>query len=482
MKVAVGLFYLECNTFNPYPVTKEKFVYAEGEEVKRYIHVCDIFEKAGVEVVPTIMASTIPSSNLNKEDFLEMADRLLTLVKENNVDGVWLHLHGAMQVNDLGSGDLYVVRELRRIVGDDVPIGITMDAHANNDETLCDYINMLRGYHTIPHSDQPEAERSAAYAVLKMMQTKKLVKPALITVPVMISGEKGLGEREPLKSMYAEVEELESRKEIESATVFMGDPWSDCANGHLSAVVVPSAPEYEMYAKECCRKLAQELFDRREEFVFEAPTLRPQEALDLAAKCGNKPVFLSDSGDNTTGGGVGDGTEMLRLILAQKDFKKKVLLTPIWDEACYREIMKHNIGDVLTVKIGRNASDISVPVELNATLYSCGDVLGYLNSEGEVCGHCCTLRVNEYLDVMVSDSPTSFISYPHFGTGGVSMEDYDIIVLKQGYLFAQLRPYTTENYIMAATKGATYQFIEELSYQNVQRPIYPLDKNIQFKA
>lgn len=33
MKIAVGLFYLECNTFNPDLVGREQFIFAEGQQV-----------------------------------------------------------------------------------------------------------------------------------------------------------------------------------------------------------------------------------------------------------------------------------------------------------------------------------------------------------------------------------------------------------------------------------------------------------------
>lgn len=480
MKVAVGLFYLECNSFNPNFVTEDNFIYAEGEEVKKFIHVCDIFDQQGIEIVPTIMASTIPSANLKKDSFLNLVERLLKPIIESNVDGIWLHLHGSMQVEEIGSGELYIVKKLREIVGDNVPIGITLDPHANNDEKFCDYINIVRGYHTIPHYDQPESERVTASLLLKMMQSKILVKPSLITIPMIISGEKGLDSREPLKSIYTEIEYLESLEEIASVTAFMGDPWSDCPNSHLSVAVVPSAPEHSDFAYECCKKLAKTIFERKDEFVFEAPTLPPQEALDLALSAKSRPIFLSDSGDNTTGGGVGNGTEMLRLLLSQNKLTKKILITPIWDNDCYHQCISHSVGESFSLTLGQGNSEISKSVNLNATLLSTGVNLGYLNNEQDICGNCCTLRINDFIDVMISDSPTSFISYPHFKAGGIVFEDYDIIVLKQGYLFAQLRPYTSEGYIMAATKGATYQFIEELPYKNLKRPIYPLDQDVEF--
>ena len=81
MKIAVGLFYLECNTFNPDLVGREQFIFAEGQQVLPYLHVCDIFQEEGFELVPTIMASTLPAGRLKEDDFWFFANKILNTVR-----------------------------------------------------------------------------------------------------------------------------------------------------------------------------------------------------------------------------------------------------------------------------------------------------------------------------------------------------------------------------------------------------------------
>ena len=50
-----------------------------------------------------------------------MAD-LLAKIPASGVDGVWLLLHGAMDVEGFGNGDLAIVRAVREKVGPNVPI------------------------------------------------------------------------------------------------------------------------------------------------------------------------------------------------------------------------------------------------------------------------------------------------------------------------------------------------------------------------
>lgn len=478
MKIAVGLFYLECNTYNPDLTRKESFVFAEGEEMLPYIHVTDLLREEGAELVPTIMASTLPAGMLKEEDFWYFANKILDTVRANpDLDGIWLHLHGSMEVENIGSGDLRLVRELRRIVGDEIPIGIALDAHANNDSRLADYVNIMRGYHTIPHADQPETEQIVARGLVELIREKQRVRPALITIPGLLSGEKGLTAAEPLKSLVEHTLELERKPEILCATFFMGDPWSDCPNSHLSVAVVPAREEHAALAEKYAREIAQRVIASLDKFVFEVPTIRPDKALEMALNFSGKPVFISDSGDNTTGGAVGEGTEMLRLVTsACPDTQKRILITAIHDDAAYAACVKAGVGSPVTVRVGTGRDETSVPVEITGVVKCLGKVLGYLNCDSDECGECVTVSLGN-IDVVLSNAATSFITPGHFDAAGTPIDAYDIIVLKQGYLFAQLRP-LTRLAIMAVTKGATYQYIEELPYKRIVHPIYPFEKNV----
>ena len=52
--------------------------------------------------------------------------------------------------------------------------------------------------------------------------------------------------------------------------------------------------------------LAQQYWDARKEFRFGVPTGSLSECIEQAQRLNTKPVVLSDSGDNPTGGGTGD--------------------------------------------------------------------------------------------------------------------------------------------------------------------------------
>lgn len=85
----------------------------------------------------------------------------------------------------------------------------------------------------------------------------------------------------------------------------------------------------------------------------------------------------------------------------------------------------------------------------------------------------CTVSVDD-LDVVIANRGESFITSNHFTRAGVDVRDYDLIVVKQGYLFDELSAVSKLD-ILAVTPGATYQRIEDIDYKNLPRPIFPMD-------
>ena len=66
-----------------------------------------------------------------------------------------------MEVDGIGSGELQLVKEIRQVVQKKCLIAFTMDLHANITEELSQYVDIICGYKTAPHTDQEECVRRA---------------------------------------------------------------------------------------------------------------------------------------------------------------------------------------------------------------------------------------------------------------------------------------------------------------------------------
>ncbi|MEG1516562.1 MAG: M81 family metallopeptidase [Clostridia bacterium] len=477
MKVAAGMFYHEANSFNPNQLRKDELVYCEGQEVLNRLYATPVFQAAGVELVPLIYAVALPGGIMSKACYDSCADRILELLSQNrDVDGVFLHLHGACEVAELGSGELDLLTRIREMLGKDVYIGIAMDFHASNAPGMPALANVIRNYRTVPHSDQPETEKAVAGQMLNCMRRGDHTVPQYARVPFTAGGEKAMGTTWPLSHLFERLNELEKEEEIAIASMALGMAWCDAKALSASVIITPSKSEYAAYASRKAAELADDIYSLRDDFDFEQLPLNPHDAVRYAMRFEyGAPVYVSDSGDNTTGGAVGDHTVMLREFLKLRTYNaKRVLVTAIWDESAVEQTWSHAEGETITLSVGKDYDENTRAVTVTGVLKKKGSLLGYMGCEDDATGRCVTIRT-PHVDFCVIDHPGSFISKAHFGAkgAGLNMEDYQVIVVKQGYLFPQLRELAKLS-ILALTPGATHQIIESLEYKKIVPPVYPL--------
>lgn len=474
MRIIVGSFYHEATTFNPFLTEANDFTLVEGEESINYLAGARALKRRGAEVIPTIFASAISSGSLKKDAYRYFANKMLEVFKkEKNIDGIWMHLHGAMDVEGIGSGEAALLREIREIVGYDIPISLAMDLHGNIDEDVPKLTNIIQGYRTAPHIDRDETEVITADLLMDSLQKGTKHKPTFKRIPMIIQGEKALSDKEPMISILNKLREYESMEGILVANYFNGHAWTDAPNVSASVIVVPESEKYEELADKVTNELADFIYSLRHEFKFDALTLFPKETIDRALSEDKGPIFISDAGDNTTGGAPGINTVLLR-ILKEKDLgDKKVLVSSIFDKESYERLNKYSKGDQVTVEVGIGHDKESAPIMLEGILKAKGDLLGFATAVKDKVGEVCTISVGN-LDVVIANRGDSFVSINHFTSAGLNIHDYDIIVVKQGYLFDELAS-ISEMEILCLSPGATYQLIEELEFNYIQRPMYPLD-------
>ncbi|MEK9854059.1 MAG: M81 family metallopeptidase, partial [Rhodobiaceae bacterium] len=76
--------------------------------------------------VPILLAAAHPHGPVRESVFEHLADRMLGALDET-VDAVYLCLHGAMVAEHLDDPDGELLARIRRKIGTDVPIVITLD-------------------------------------------------------------------------------------------------------------------------------------------------------------------------------------------------------------------------------------------------------------------------------------------------------------------------------------------------------------------
>ena len=235
LKILVASFQCESNSKAKMHPQKHDFEYFQGDEIFKKLVVKEIFEKNDFEVVPSIYAVALPSATVEKDVYLHYAEQILETARQNpDVNGVYIFFHGSMEVDEIGSGELYLLKEIRKLIPAGSLIAISLDAHANITDELSSYANIISGFKTVPHVDQKECQERAANALCHCL--KNGIKPYAYTqrVPFLLKNDTLQTAYEPLKSLVEETLWLERQEDVFTANLFLGHCWIDAPNTSAS--------------------------------------------------------------------------------------------------------------------------------------------------------------------------------------------------------------------------------------------------------
>lgn len=479
MKVLVGQFITESNENIPVKNELSNYKLFFGEECIEHCHVKDVFEAAGIEMVPSVYADGGASGVIKRDAFDYIESCFVRAVKQHlhEIDGIYLMLHGASQVEGLGSGDHHILNEIRKITGPYLPIFVACDPHGNLCRDYVENTTFLRSYRESPHTDSEATVRLVASRLCEFLKNRQDIRPVYRKLPLILGGEQSVSTDEPVKSINQYMDELEKDPRIWSASWHVGYIRHDTDVAGCGIVVVPKTQDDQAYAEMTADKLADHVWNKRHEFHYTGLTAAPQDALQMALSFEGKPVFITDSGDNVTSGATGWNTYLLRQVLAVEGLQKRVLFANICDPDTYRQLEKSEPGSRAHISLGVGYDEWSKPVELDVTVKTKGYLRGYLHHPHDaVYGHSVAVSVEgSPIEINIANTRQTMCEQHQFEGAGLDWDQYDVIVVKQGYIFPELKEKGALS-VMALTMGATPQDTRIIPFKRIMRPMYPIDE------
>ncbi len=481
MKVLIGGFVAESNARVKKPCALQDFMMKTGDDVVDALYVRDLFEEAGIEVIPTIYADGRAGGRVTREAFDFILEQFLNGVREHidEIDGMFFFLHGASNVLGLegGSGEHTIIREIRKLVGPYLPIAMVMDPHGNLSQEQADNCQIIRTFRHSPHTDRPDCHRLVAKLFIDLLNNRRDIHPVYRKVPILVGGERSVSLDEPMVSINKLLDEIEADPRILCCSYHIGYLRHDSAKCGASVVVVPNQPEDEAYARQKADEIYDFVWARHREFHFTGYADEPEAAWEAMLKHPGKPCFLTDSGDNVTAGAPGGNTVVLRQVLAETDYHgKQILIAGITDKKlCESTLAGKQTGDHVEFDVGPEIDALSAKVHLRGTVISTGDLHNHYH-DPKVVGVCWTIKLDDKpVTVVIQSYSVSFAERAQYEQANVDLDAYDLIIVKQGYLYPELKAMAS-HYVMSLTDGACMQRTERLTYKKVIRPIYPLDE------
>ena len=324
-RIAVGGISHETDTFNPRKTGLADFGWKEGGPDDDFLQDHEMAsttisgylegaQRFGLQLYPTLLARATPQGTVTDKAFETMTAELVRRLKAApKLDGVLLALHGAMVVESHPHGDAEIVRRVREALGEDMPIVVTHDFHANVSEEIIEYSDVLITYKECPHLDPKDrglqaGEIMAGIVSGKVKPVQAISKPAMLLNLIHHDTFK-----QPLKPIVDESKRLEKDPRILAVSVPGGYQWADVpAMGPSVVVVTDNDPDL---AKREARRLSDMLWALRDKLDFKLPNAAT--AVRLAMGNDTFPVALIDTGDNIGGGASGDSTFILNELLRQ---------------------------------------------------------------------------------------------------------------------------------------------------------------------
>lgn len=473
-RIAIAGIGIECSTFSPAISPEDAFRKRSGESlVNSYPFLKEgsvLREKA--EWFGAMSSGATPGGAITKETYESLLNQTLDLLRQNlPYDALFFDIHGAMSVIGMDDPEGDLIIKIREVVGNDVFISTCMDLHGNVSWRLAENTDLITCFRMAPHEDALESRERAVATLLERIESgkgKPLYK-AWIPVPILLPGEKTSTRVEPAKSLYAVIPPAIAPEGVIDASIWIGYAWADEPRNH--AVVMATGDDKDMVVR-TAEYLAHHFWSVRNEFEFVAPTATLDVCLAKAISSDKKPFFISDMGDNPTAGGAGDVTWTITEILKRKEFHspggKNMVYASIPGPEFVEKAIQAGIGNAVEGYAGAKVDHrYAPPIKLSGIVTSIYDNPN--NREAVV-------KVGNVY-VIVTEKRKGFHYIADFARHQLNPADMDIVVVKMGYLVEQLYDVQAD-WMMALTLGGVNQDLTNLPYKRIQRPMFPLDKDM----
>jgi microcystin degradation protein MlrC len=330
-------------------------------------------------------------------------------------------------------------------------------------------LDILTAYRTAPHIDGTETRARAVRLLVESLRHNICPSAAFVPIPTLFPGEKAMTTTAPAQSLYARLPETIARYGLLDASLLVGYAWADEPRVASSAVAV--GQDAASVAK-AARELALAWWEQRANFAFGMPTGSIDACIQMAREAAQRgtPVFISDAGDNITGGGVGDIPLMLARMLEAGvcDAVYAAIADADAVGTCFAAGTRAEVALSLGGKL-----DTRHGTPLNVT----GTVINLLDAEPnnrqvvvDIAG----------IKTVLTERRTAFTTVTQFDALGLDLTQHRIIGIKLGYLFPELRP-VAHRAFLALSPGAINPAVEQIPYRHLKRPIYPLDPAMRWQ-
>jgi microcystin degradation protein MlrC len=488
MRVLTARFMHETNTFSRVPTDMAAFrrrdFHLENEIPVAFRGTRSAFgatfeaaDKFGWTLVHPVSANPNPSGIVTDEAFEQITAMILGAVDAKGpIDGALLHLHGAMVSDRHEDAEGEFLARLRRRLGADVPVVVTLDLHANVTQRMADNASALIAYRTYPHIDQYERAWQGAELLELAMQGEIRPKTVIARRPMLYGLDHGRTQRGPMAELIARGEALEQNGEALVVSICAG---FSRANIHDVGPSVTVTVDRNSAGEAIAEEFMDYAWQTRDFTTVKLLSVAEAVALAREGKAGDKPLVIADYTDNPGGGGYGDAAAFLKGLV--ESGVESVAFHAICDPETVQQGMRAGIGSKTTLALGGKTDPAmgGPPLALfgEVVCLTNGRFIAYGPMGGGVerdYGPSMVFRVGG-IDIVAITNNGQAVDLGQFTSLGIDPTRYQTVAVKSMQHFrAAFEPIAREVVLVDTGALCSEIYTPEL-FTRVRRPIWPLD-------
>lgn len=484
MRIAIAGISHESSTFSLHRTGLDDFTVLRGDALLKALNLAETVG-SGVDAVqwaPILRATAVPGGPVEPMAFDRFTDEIVRGLQADidahgRLDGVYLFLHGAISVAGRVRAEEELVRRIRAVVGPDTVLSASMDPHGNLSLELASLLDLASVHRHSPHIDIPETHARAVRNLIAVIERGRRPVRAHVRIPVLLPGERTSTVVEPGRTVFGAQLPAIERHGVIDAGIWIGFAWAD-EERNSASVFVSGWDEAAVAA--CAQELASGYWNARTDFEIIGDRLGHwDDALDYAMSRPPSPLFISDSGDNVSAGSSGDITFALAATFARSDVMqsdRRFLFTGLVDPAALASARAVGEGAHLRLAVGAGLDDrYGAAVERDWLVVRIIDglfdegVVGALLQDGPV-----SVIVQSHRAYFIRPDDKAFKHVKLHGLAWIDPDAYDVVVVKNGYLFPGQASQAASHF-MALTPGGTDLDFQRLRFSNLSRPMFPFD-------
>jgi microcystin degradation protein MlrC len=376
LRIAVGGFLHESHSFAPRPTTYADFLqpgglppFAAGDGLMAAIRprsvplagAIGVADEAGVELVPLAWGFANPAGPVQDEAFERIAARLCAplsvALDDGPLDGVYLDLHGAAVVDSFPDAEGELLRRVRAIVGEAMPLTISLDPHANLTAAMVALADAVVPFRTYPHVDMKAAGAQAMRLLLDRIARGRPWARAFRALDFWIPLGSQCTLMPPMQTVMTERADLAHRLGAVELAFCFGFPYADFAG---CGVAIAAFANNQAHADAAADAFLGCVNAREASFVQETqPSAEAVANAKQIAVRASRPVVLADTQDNPGGGGHGDTTELLAELVRQD--AKGAVVCLINDAESVAACVEAGEGATVALSLGGKSDGMPFP-------------------------------------------------------------------------------------------------------------------------